>query len=578
MLIMNKFKKRLNLRKYLSLLVLTLLFIPFQNCTDGFSTVGVESSINNPTNPNPEPEEPAIVINAPSNLRIGTITETQIQLLWNDNSDNEIGFEIQRATSSSGPFNNTSMISSDLTTLTATGLSANTTYWFRVRATRISEHSDYTSVISATTNATVIPQPAPSAPNNLVGTATSTSQINLTWSDQSNNEQGFYIERRVGSGSFSQIAQVNANITSYSNTGLTENTAYSYRVRAFNAIGPSNYSNTASATTLTSTPPPSSNMKYVFMAQGHLGRTIMSCDGGLTWINDRSDNPSGRCWQGGANDVECDHTPITGRGLDAGDGYFYANFGWGYPGSVRRSADGVNWTTIRSNGNGDGILYYDGQLWSSWGNYNSAFSTNQGQTWTQNTTLPGVVTPLAHRAGNLFFAVSRDQAGLIISQNGGQTWQYRSEFPHGSALHFAYGNNIHLMVGGSSATRSLDNGTTWSRNANAISGSFIGLSFNGTHFVGFTSSARWMSTDGVTWSQTVINNRGSVTLNKPIAYNPETRTYVAVPEFWIAGYADQRALHSTDGITWNQLSTTAFPQGHPITRIVSGPMQTRYCP
>lgn len=48
---------------------------------------------------------------------------------------------------------------------------------------------------------------------------------------------------------FAQIATVGDGVTSYSNTGLTKNTTYRYRVRAYNAGSDSGYSNIASATT-----------------------------------------------------------------------------------------------------------------------------------------------------------------------------------------------------------------------------------------------------------------------------------------------------------------------------------------
>ncbi len=90
---------------------------------------------------------------------------------------------------------------------------------------------------------------APSAPATLSAVAISTSQINLTWSDTA-NETGFKIERRLGSsGAWSQITTRSANVTSYSDTGLAAGTAYSYRVRAYNAAGDSAYSAIASATT-----------------------------------------------------------------------------------------------------------------------------------------------------------------------------------------------------------------------------------------------------------------------------------------------------------------------------------------
>jgi subtilisin len=91
----------------------------------------------------------------------------------------------------------------------------------------------------------------PAAPANLSATAVSSSQINLTWADSDNTEQGFKIERCTGAGcsDFAQIATVGANVTSYSNTGLAASTSYSYRVRAYNAAGDSDYSNTATAVT-----------------------------------------------------------------------------------------------------------------------------------------------------------------------------------------------------------------------------------------------------------------------------------------------------------------------------------------
>jgi hypothetical protein len=85
----------------------------------------------------------------------------------------------------------------------------------------------------------------------LTAAPASASQINLSWTDNSGNEDGFLIERCTGNNctNFAQIASVGANVTSYSNTGLAGNTFYNYRVRAFNAAGNSGYSNSAKAKT-----------------------------------------------------------------------------------------------------------------------------------------------------------------------------------------------------------------------------------------------------------------------------------------------------------------------------------------
>jgi FtsP/CotA-like multicopper oxidase with cupredoxin domain len=95
------------------------------------------------------------------------------------------------------------------------------------------------------------PQPTPPvAPSNLVATAVSSSAIDLVWSDGSDNEDGFEIERSEGgANNFSSVASAGIDQQAYSDSGLAADTAYDYRVRAINGAGQSNYSNTASATT-----------------------------------------------------------------------------------------------------------------------------------------------------------------------------------------------------------------------------------------------------------------------------------------------------------------------------------------
>jgi predicted phage tail protein len=97
--------------------------------------------------------------------------------------------------------------------------------------------------------ATTPPAP-PGTPSNLTATVVSCNCIRLNWLDNSSNETGFKIERcqSTGCSNFTQIAQVGANVKTYSNTGLSAGVSYSYRVRAYNAGGNSAYSNTATAT------------------------------------------------------------------------------------------------------------------------------------------------------------------------------------------------------------------------------------------------------------------------------------------------------------------------------------------
>jgi len=88
----------------------------------------------------------------------------------------------------------------------------------------------------------------PVKPDSLAATSVSYSQINLSWIDNSSNEIGFKIERK-STGSFAEIAIVGADVTSFEDTRLSPSTEYTYRVRAHNASGNSDYSTEASDTT-----------------------------------------------------------------------------------------------------------------------------------------------------------------------------------------------------------------------------------------------------------------------------------------------------------------------------------------
>ena len=88
----------------------------------------------------------------------------------------------------------------------------------------------------------------PAAPSELSASVVSSSQINLSWTDNSDNETGFKIERHKYHGDwFSQIATVGADVTTYSDTGFSPTRSYRYRVRAFNDTGHSPYSNDSTA-------------------------------------------------------------------------------------------------------------------------------------------------------------------------------------------------------------------------------------------------------------------------------------------------------------------------------------------
>lgn len=131
----------------------------------------------------------------------------------------------------------------------------------------------------------VAPVP-PAAPTNLSATTVSSSQINLSWTDNSNNENGFRVEQSTDGTTFTQIATLGSNSVSFSVTGLSALTTYHYRVASFNDAGNSAFSNTASATT--SAAPPALPTAPSALTATAVSRTQIN----LSW-SDNSGNESG---------------------------------------------------------------------------------------------------------------------------------------------------------------------------------------------------------------------------------------------------------------------------------------------
>jgi len=162
----------------------------------------------------------------PTNLFATVLSSSSIKIAWADKSNNETGFKIYRVVGSK--WSQIATVKAEVTSYTNTGLQAGTSYSYRVSAynnVRVDNYSNYTTATTA----------LPVAPSKLSAKALSSSSIEITWTDNSNNETGFRIRR--WDGKKWSIIYVGRNVTSYTDKGLQAGTTYSHRVSAYNGVG-----------------------------------------------------------------------------------------------------------------------------------------------------------------------------------------------------------------------------------------------------------------------------------------------------------------------------------------------------
>ena len=251
---------------------------------------------------------------APEGLEVKAVSGSVIDLSWNDRSDDEAGFIIERSEAENGDYLPLYPVGRNVEVFSDTGLNPGTVYWYRVKAYNGAGVSEPSAPASARTFLS-----PPAAPTGLNAVAATNTQINLSWTDRSDNETGFKIERKASSGDFGEIADVGADMTSYADTGLTPGITYTYRVRSYNDGGASEWSNTVSAVT---GGVPSAPRDLQAVASGAQIR--------LTW-RDTSANEAGfkierKAGSGSfvqIDTVKADSTSYTDTGLSAGVVYIY---------------------------------------------------------------------------------------------------------------------------------------------------------------------------------------------------------------------------------------------------------------
>ncbi|MEM7351337.1 MAG: fibronectin type III domain-containing protein [Acidobacteriota bacterium] len=191
---------------------------------------------------------PLTVPAPPAGLQAVLTASDRITLSWSDNSDNEDRFEVERRIGGGG-FQQVAVVGQNTTSWQDSGLAPAITFTYRVRARNEAGASGFSNTASTTT-------PGEVAPTGLSAVPLSTSEIELTWTDNAAGESGYRVEMRPPSGEFGLIQSLPANSETTRVAGLDEGTIYTFRVQATGGSGDSSYSNEATTSTFSSSTGP----------------------------------------------------------------------------------------------------------------------------------------------------------------------------------------------------------------------------------------------------------------------------------------------------------------------------------
>ena len=277
----------------------------------------------------------------PSGLAANPAFE-QVDLSWTDTSSDEAGFEVWiSVTGPGGTFTLEGSVAADVTTYSSTSLLDGTEYCYRVRAVGAKgQGSSFSNTVCATTP--VPATPPPTAPSGLAALATSPSAIDLTWNDNSSDEQGFEIWRSTtgAAGAYALLKPVAAGSTSSSDASLTSSTQYCYEVRATGSADAPPSAFTAGACATTPAPPPPGTPTS--LAATATSTTAIS----LGWTDNSSDESGFELFRSttgisgtfiSLKSVAANAVSTTDNGLSAGTQYCYQVRALG-SGSVPQSA------------------------------------------------------------------------------------------------------------------------------------------------------------------------------------------------------------------------------------------------
>lgn len=185
---------------------------------------------------------------APTNLVAMALSASSIALQWQDNSADETAFYVYRGTTQFGPYSFIASVGGGISSYSDDALTPQTTYFYRVTAFRNVDEVDVESAETNEANATTLTA-LPGLPTSVQAVALNSTDIDITWQDNSDNEDGFRLYRGLTSDALSLVQTLGAGVTVRHATGLSPDTTYWWAVEAFNAAGSSGLTSPLSATT-----------------------------------------------------------------------------------------------------------------------------------------------------------------------------------------------------------------------------------------------------------------------------------------------------------------------------------------
>ena len=452
-------------------------------------------------------------------------------------------------------------------------------------------NSEYSNVASDTTNTEAL-----KAPTNLRAESISTNQINLSWEDNNSNETGFVLERATKkSAFFIKIADLKADSTTYKDSGLSPDTFYRYRIKAYNASQESDYSDTLSVKTDNAPPATPTNLvttpsivnirlEWKDNSTNELGFIIERIIGKATAFT-RIDT------------VNSDNTSYLDDNLTMGGLYTYRVSAYNTEGNSEQSnitqARTFTFETATTNAPfsaryGHTTAAYDNKLWviggiDAAGRKNDVWYSTDGVTWTEATSSAAFSARFSHTTAvydNKLWVIGGD-IGIgykndVWHSTDGVIWTeatpsaaFLERRAHATAV---YDNKL-WVIGGDTAARRNDvwystDGVTWTEATSTASfskrrGHTLTVFDNKLWVIGGLAGAGiygndvWYSTNGVTWTEATPSAAFLARFNHTTAVFDNKLWVIAGADGGLVADRKNDIWQSADGVTWIEATPSA---------------------